>query len=152
MGHFDRRERKKGASEVDVTDITKLRAFMKSTVGKVMKAQHADIFLYPVDSSVYPDYYEAIEHPMDLTRIKDRIPSYCKFEDFLVDLSLVWRNCRKYNAPGSDIIAWVHELRDIAHGLIIEKFGSRFDAYFSETYVSDINAPNPSSKQTKNIS
>lgn len=145
MAHFDGRERKK-TSEIEQTDISKSRAFMKIVIGKLMKAPNSEPFLYPVDSSIFPEYYEAIEHPMDLTTIKDHIPSYCKFEDFLVDLSLIWKNCMSFNAPESDIVAWVDEIRKQAQALVAEKFDQRFDSFFLIASDSNIELPDLSSK------
>lgn len=145
MAHFDGRERKK-TSEIEQTDISKSRAFMKIVIGKLMKAPNSEPFLYPVDSSIFPEYYEAIEHPMDLTTIKDHIPSYCKFEDFLADLSLIWKNCMSFNAPESDIVAWVDEIRKQAQALVAEKFDQRFDSFFLIASDSNIELPDLSSK------
>jgi hypothetical protein len=145
MSHFDRRERKK-TGDVESTDISKLRAFMKVVVGKLMKAPNSEPFLYPVDSSVFPEYYVAIEHPMDLTTIKDRIPSYCMFEDFLADLSLIWKNCMSFNAPESDIVTWVEEIRKQAQALVAEKFDLHFDSFFLIASDSSVELPDPSGK------
>ena len=70
-----------------------------------MKLPEAEPFLYPVDGSVFPDYYETIKRPMDLTTLKDNLASYESKEAFFADAKLIASNCARYNAPGSDIIA-----------------------------------------------
>ena len=52
---------------------------------------------------VFPEYYELIENPMDLTTLKSKIASYTTIEEAILDLRIIWDNCRNFNAEGSDI-------------------------------------------------
>ena len=53
----------------------------------------------------YPDYYEVISQPMDMTTVNDRIASgyYKSEEECFSDLKLIFTNCKRYNEEGSDI-------------------------------------------------
>ena len=53
--------------------------------------------------SMFPEYYEIIKNPRDLSTIKDQLNKYDTVEECLADLRLVWSNCRLFNSEGSDI-------------------------------------------------
>jgi hypothetical protein len=65
---------------------------------------------------------------MDLSTLKDKIPSYETKEAFMADAELIESNCRAYNLPGSDIIGWatsvVSEIREqvVVRFLITDEF------------------------------
>ncbi len=65
-------------------------------------------FLNPVDYVALNilDYPKIITHPMDLGTVKKNLLNgeYKLFQDFMSDINLIWRNCRTYNLPGSDIV------------------------------------------------
>ena len=65
-------------------------------------------FLEPVDYIALNilDYPKIITNPMDLGTVKKNLLEYkySNFKDFLDDINLIWRNCRTYNLPGSDIV------------------------------------------------
>ena len=69
-----------------------------------MKLDEAEPFLYPVDGKIFPEYYQIIKHPMDLSTLKEKIPSYETKEDFLDDAALIASNCATFNAPESAIV------------------------------------------------
>lgn len=69
-----------------------------------MKMPEAEPFLYPVDSQVFPEYYETISHPMDLSKLKENIPSYESKDDFLADAILISLNCAEFNDPAAEIV------------------------------------------------
>ena len=53
--------------------------------------------------SMFPEYYEIIKNPRDLSTIKEQLNKYETVEECLADLRLVWANCRLFNSEGSDI-------------------------------------------------
>jgi Bromodomain len=64
------------------------------------------LFLYPYPlkpRSLFPEYYEIIKNPIDLTAIKEQINKYETVEECLSDIRQVWENCRLFNAEGSEI-------------------------------------------------
>ena len=115
MGSISTKKRKSSGGVVAVKDDVEpsqsseykdLAKTLKAIVAKVSKLDVAEPFMYPVDGRTFPDYYEMIKHPMDLSTLKDKIPSYESKEAFLADAELIESNCRKYNLPESDIIGW----------------------------------------------
>ena len=81
-------------------------------------------FLYPVDyvSLKILDYPKIITHPMDLGTAKQNLLNgkYKIFQDFMGDINLIWRNCRTYNIPGSDIVKMANHC-DKKMKLLIDK-------------------------------
>ena len=65
-------------------------------------------FLEPVDYVALNilDYPKIITNPMDLGTVKKNLHDYVypTFKEFMEDLNLIWKNCRTYNPPGSDIV------------------------------------------------
>lgn len=72
------------------------------------KKPEAAEFLKPVDykGMGLDDYPLIIKHPMDLSTVRKKLKSskYNSFEEVVVDLNLVWDNCRTYNQIGSFIV------------------------------------------------
>uniref|UniRef100_A0A1I7S1Y9 Protein polybromo-1 n=1 Tax=Bursaphelenchus xylophilus TaxID=6326 RepID=A0A1I7S1Y9_BURXY len=62
-------------------------------------------FLFPPSPKDFPEYYEAIKNPIDLTQIKHRIQNgdYKVSDEFMDDIRLMCRNARHFNEPGSQI-------------------------------------------------
>jgi len=56
------------------------------------------------------DYLDIIKTPMDLGTVKKNLKAnkYKFVEDAIVDIQLVWENCKTYNAQGS----WIWKLAD----------------------------------------
>ena len=55
---------------------------------------------------------------MDLTTLKQKIPSYGSVEELIHDFRLIWSNCKKFNSEGSDIYNAAEELSAIAESNI----------------------------------
>ena len=53
----------------------------------------------------YPDYYEVITNPMDMTTINSKIKTnaYPTLDACIADFRVMFANCRKYNEEGSEI-------------------------------------------------
>ncbi|KAJ9087553.1 hypothetical protein DSO57_1032127 [Entomophthora muscae] len=53
----------------------------------------------------YPDYYEAIENPISIKRIKKKVErrEYATWADFVQDWVLLSKNAQTYNEPGSQV-------------------------------------------------
>lgn len=62
-------------------------------------------FRYPVDyiGLGLPDYPEIIKVPMDLSTVKKNLKAgeYPSMQDFLLDIQLIWDNCKLYNPEES---------------------------------------------------
>ncbi|KAI5359575.1 putative GNAT domain, bromodomain, acyl-CoA N-acyltransferase, Bromodomain-like superfamily [Septoria linicola] len=57
-------------------------------------------FLQPVNGDEVHDYYEVIKEPMDLSSMEQKLEKdqYETVEDFIKDVLLIVRNCKRYNA------------------------------------------------------
>ncbi|KAI0026400.1 Bromodomain-containing protein, partial [Vararia minispora EC-137] len=57
-------------------------------------------FLKPVSRADYPDYFDLIQHPMDLATMSRKVKQrqYKSKKEFKDDLDLIWHNCYTYNA------------------------------------------------------
>ena len=53
--------------------------------------------------SLFPEYYEFIKNPVDLSTVKDQLSKYETVEECLGDIRQIWENCRLFNAEGSEI-------------------------------------------------
>ena len=74
-------------------------------------------FLEPVDYIALNilDYPKIITNPMDLGTVKKNLLEYkySNFKAFLDDINLIWKNCRTYNLPGSDIVKMANHCEKI---------------------------------------
>ena len=91
-------------NEITEEDIKKLEKIFET----IEKDTHSYEFLAPVDYVALNilDYPKIITHPMDLGTVKKNLLNgdYKIFQEFMNDLNLIWRNCRTYNLPGSEIV------------------------------------------------
>ncbi|RLN56226.1 hypothetical protein BBJ28_00014137 [Nothophytophthora sp. Chile5] len=85
-------------------------------VNKLKKERGGDIFLHPVDVEEVPDYLNIITNPIDLGTITTRASRESYYVGpagvslFASEVRLVFRNCKTYNAEGSDIWRVADEL------------------------------------------
>merc|ERR1712048_135915 len=72
-----------------------------------------DMFIELPDKDEYPEYYEIIKNPIDLTIISKYIETG-KYDTGLVsmtkDLELMVKNCKDFNEPGSQLVIDAMEL------------------------------------------
>lgn len=63
------------------------------------------LFTEKPSKKLYPDYYQVIQHPIDMNTIEANIRSdhYNTLDDIVGDFRLMFLNCRKYNEEGSMI-------------------------------------------------
>ena len=83
-------------------------------------------FLQPVDYVALKilDYPTIITHPMDLGTVKQNLLNgeYKIFQDLMSDINLIWRNCRTYNLPGSEIVKMANHCDKKMKSLIDKQF------------------------------
>ena len=83
-------------------------------------------FLAPVDYVALNilDYPKIITHPMDLGTVKNNLLNgeYKIFQDFMSDINLIWKNCRTYNLPGSEIVKMANHCDKKIKQLIDKQF------------------------------
>lgn len=65
----------------------------------------AVLFMEKPNRKLYPDYYDIINHPIDLNIIENNIRTdrYSTLDDIVSDYRLMFNNCRTYNEEGSPI-------------------------------------------------
>ena len=85
----------------------KLRA--KKALEEGMASDLSQIYFNdPVDAVALgiPEYYDVIKKPMDLGTCKAKLMrgEYAHAQELLLDIQLVWSNCRLFNTPGSDVV------------------------------------------------
>lgn len=63
------------------------------------------LFMEKPSKKQYPDYYDIIQHPIDMITIRHNIEAdkYGTLDDVVGDFRLMFANCRKYNEEGSRI-------------------------------------------------
>jgi hypothetical protein len=92
----------------------------------IQKDQKAEEFLKPVDyiGLNLLDYPKIISHPMDLGTVRINLENgeYETFQDLMSDLNLIWRNCRTYNIPGSEIVKMANHCDKRMKSLIDKQF------------------------------
>ncbi|VDM46535.1 unnamed protein product [Toxocara canis] len=64
-----------------------------------------DAFMVLPSKHEYPQYYDVIEKPIDMTMIKEKVDEdqYISSDDFMADIALLFSNARTFNEPGSQI-------------------------------------------------
>lgn len=69
-------------------------------VSALSTSSNAWPFLQPVNGDEVHDYYEVIKEPMDLSTMEQKLDKdqYETVEDFVRDVLLIVRNCKRYNA------------------------------------------------------
>jgi bromodomain-containing factor 1 len=87
--------------------------FCDEVLGEIKKPKYhqwSSPFLVPVDPVALgiPDYFKVIKTPMDLATVTTRLNTgqYENAKDFEADIRQIFKNCYKFNPPGSP----VHEI------------------------------------------
>jgi len=107
------------AKEWDKENITIKRPekdFLRNIMRELREATYTDSvvkitekatlhFEHPVDVTIYTDYLKFVESPMDLLTVDRKIESgaYATPEDFEYDITLIFKNCDRYNGPKKNI-------------------------------------------------
>ncbi|VUZ45277.1 unnamed protein product [Hymenolepis diminuta] len=65
--------------------------------------QGSKMFMHPVSKKDFPNYYNLIEHPMDLSQIRMKINNnvYQTRQEFMYDVNLIRENSEKFNGQHS---------------------------------------------------
>jgi len=80
-------------------------SFIFTTVieDRLLKVDGSYPFHQPVNRKLQKNYYDMIEHPMDLATMAKKVKAHeyqCR-ADFEADVALMASNCERYNGPGS---------------------------------------------------
>nr|CAG8446319.1 979_t:CDS:2 [Entrophospora candida] len=94
--------------------------FCRLVYQELKKRQHftyAYPFYEPVNAEKLgvPEYYNVIKNPMDLSKVYSRLESedYASAEEFEADIRLMFDNCYKFNAPGTDVYNMGKQLENV---------------------------------------
>ncbi|CAJ0827420.1 11870_t:CDS:2 [Entrophospora sp. SA101] len=92
--------------------------FCRSVYLELKKRQHSAYaypFYEPVDAEKLgiPEYPNIIKNPMDLSTIYNKLEKeeYTSAEEFEADIRLMFDNCYKFNAPGTDVYNMAKHLK-----------------------------------------
>lgn len=82
-------------------------------------------FLEKPSKKMYPDYYQIINHPMDMNTIEVNIKSdrYGTLDDVVGDYRLMFSNCRKYNEEASMIYEDANHMEKVLNEKLKELSG-----------------------------
>lgn len=102
--------------------------FCGQVLRELQRKQHepyAFPFYVPVDPVALniPEYTKVIKHPMDLGTIDSKLKQgeYESAEDFEFDVRLIFRNCYKFNPPGTPVQAMGKKLEAVFNQKWAEK-------------------------------
>nr|CAG8503656.1 3785_t:CDS:2 [Entrophospora candida] len=102
--------------------------FCRSVYLELKKKQHYP-YAYPFYERVdaeklgVPEYYTIIKNPMDLSKINSKLENeeYRSAEEFEADIRLMFDNCYKFNAPGTDVYIMGKQLESVFNKKWAEK-------------------------------
>lgn len=82
-------------------------------------------FLEKPSKKLYPDYYQIIQHPIDMSTIERNIENdrYGTVDDVVGDYRLMFNNCRKYNEENSMIYDDANRLEKLLNQKLKELSG-----------------------------
>ncbi|KAF9128960.1 ATPase AAA domain-containing protein 2B [Mortierella sp. GBA39] len=115
-------EEKKLLKEHDQYVLRELRISLRSIVEELFKERRFKPFFRPVEPEEFPDYYQIVKKPMDLTTMNDKVDDrmYLEVKEFLTDVDQICENTALYNDihDPSRIIYKARAFQDVAHGMI----------------------------------
>lgn len=87
--------------------------------------QPMEPFLEKPSKKLYPDYYQIIQHPIDMNTIEKNIENdrYGTVDDIVGDYRLMFSNCRKYNEENSMIYDDANRLEKVLNAKLKELSG-----------------------------
>jgi bromodomain-containing factor 1 len=121
--------------------------FCQEVLNEMKKPKYLQIsgpFLAPVDPVALsiPDYFKIIKTPMDISTVASRLESgqYENAKDFETDMRLIFKNCYKFNPPGSPV-----NLMGKQYEEVFDREWARKAQYIAD-HTSTSNAPSPESE------
>lgn len=92
-------EEKKLLKEHDAYVLRELRISLRSIVEELFKERRFKPFFRPVEPEEFPDYYQIVKKPMDLTTMNDKVDDrmYLNVKEFLADVNQICENTSLYN-------------------------------------------------------
>merc|ERR550534_888981 len=73
---------------------------LRWAVDHMMRHKDGHPFLVPVTEAIAPGYFALVDEPMDLSTIKQKVPTYSTIKEFDEDVQLMFQNSFTYNTGG----------------------------------------------------
>jgi len=84
---------------------------LRWAVDHMMRHKDGHPFLAPVTEAIAPGYFALVDEPMDLSTIKQKIPTYSTIKEFDEDVQLMFQNSLTYNTGGF-MVTMTQRLKD----------------------------------------
>lgn len=123
-GKVASREKAKRNLPSTSSEITDYKSAVDWILREISAFAEFEYFLFPVDKSIYPEYYVAIKKPMDMQSIKKKLKNqvYDSVDSLLGDMQLIFDNCKFFNAEGSFIFECASQCEKKLNELVTSKF------------------------------
>ncbi|KAH9703012.1 hypothetical protein KPL70_010966 [Citrus sinensis] len=108
-------------AQVDMSSIIAMpeRKMLDLLLDRLKRRDSYKIFAKPVDGTEVEDYYKVIKHPMDLSKITEKLNegSYQTLGDFEHDIYLMFKNAMHFNASDTVYYRQAHAMKELANKL-----------------------------------
>ncbi|GFR98220.1 ATPase family AAA domain-containing protein 2 [Elysia marginata] len=124
--------------EKEELTLMELRIFLRDVLNKLGTDKKFSIFAKPVNIEDAADYYDIIEHPMDLSSMMAKIDlhEYSTVRDFLNDVDLICSNALEYNPDRGPMDRVIRHracaLKDTAYAIIKTELDKEFEKTCAE--------------------
>ena len=119
--YLKRKERSVNRRRID--PVITLSTIFEEMLNEMREMSDAQPFLFPVNIKQVPDYYNIVNHPMDLSTIRDNLrqKKYQSREEFLSDISLIVENSKLYNGSKSTLTVTAQKMLELCIDRFAEK-------------------------------
>ncbi|XP_068208830.1 transcription initiation factor TFIID subunit 1 [Palaemon carinicauda] len=119
--YLKRKERSVNRRRID--PVITLSTIFEEMLNEMREMSDAQPFLFPVNIKQVPDYYNIVNHPMDLSTIRDNLrqKKYQSREEFLGDISLIVENSKLYNGSKSTLTVTAQKMLELCIDRFAEK-------------------------------
>ncbi|KAK7072813.1 Transcription initiation factor TFIID subunit 1 [Halocaridina rubra] len=119
--YLKRKERSVNRRRID--PVITLSTIFEEMLNEMREMTDAQPFLFPVNIKQVPDYYNIVNHPMDLSTIRDNLrqKKYQSREEFLSDISLIVENSKLYNGSKSTLTVTAQKMLELCIDRFAEK-------------------------------
>eukprot|EP00566_Odontella_aurita_P013187 CAMPEP_0113599098 /NCGR_PEP_ID=MMETSP0015_2-20120614/41950_1 /TAXON_ID=2838 /ORGANISM="Odontella" /LENGTH=459 /DNA_ID=CAMNT_0000507181 /DNA_START=253 /DNA_END=1628 /DNA_ORIENTATION=- /assembly_acc=CAM_ASM_000160 len=154
MGALVRYDQSPAAAQAKITPVAPIRIprptvpFMTSMMTEMRASKFTDKytkltesscvhFEKPVNLAFFPDYLQVVEAPMDLETVDRKIAGgmYATPEDFEYDVTLIFRNCERYNVPkrNDHIVALAKHCSKVFRKLFSKRMNALMEGRIAES-------------------
>ena len=93
---------------------------LQRIIDELKKSEKISFFLSNIDKKLYPDYYDKVHEPIDLSMVESRLSSgsYASSYQFALDIRRIWNNAFSYFATNREIYSATLELSVLFENLM----------------------------------